>query len=158
MLAQLEGASAGRGSTAFGSYNPEACKTLYEHLEACQMRDGDEWLSQLMEKDRMLATLASAQARRRMSEAIDGLSVDADMRALEGVREHIAKISTESSLDREIGADQVRTRIRAIRDEVRDEAARRELAELKEQLAPSLSEVVSEAAIGVQGAAVPAAT
>jgi len=55
VLAQLEGASAGRGSTAFGSYNPDACKTLYDHLEACEMRDGDEWVSQLMEKDRMLA-------------------------------------------------------------------------------------------------------
>jgi phage shock protein A len=110
------------------------------------------------EKDRMLATLASAQARRRMSEAIDGLSVDADMRALESVREHIARISTETHLDREIGADQVRTRIRAIRDEVRDESARRELAELKDQMAPSLAEGAPDVVLGATGAAVPAAT
>jgi phage shock protein A len=88
----------------------------------------------------MLATLASAQARRRMSEAIEGLSVDADMKALEGVRDHIAHISTEGALEREIGDATLRTRVRAIRDEVRDEAARRELLELKQQLRPELAE------------------
>jgi len=92
------------------------------------------------EKSRMLASLASAQARRRMSEAIDGLSVDADMKALEGVREHIARIATEGALERELGDVPTRTRIRAIRDEVRDEAARRELRELKHQLRPELGE------------------
>lgn len=96
------------------------------------------------EKTRMLATLASAQARRRMSEAIDGLSVEADMKALEGVRDHIARMSTEGYLEREIGDVAVRTRIRAIRDEVRDEAARRELKEIKQQLRPELSEQASE--------------
>ena len=44
------------------------------------------------EKGRMLATLANAQARRRIQEALEGLSVDAEMKALEGVREHIARI------------------------------------------------------------------
>jgi phage shock protein A len=104
------------------------------------------------EKSRMLATLASAQTRRRISEAIDGLSVDADMRALESVREHIARIATETSLDREIGADQVRTRIRSIRDEVRGESARRELAELKQQLEPGPSPGPSLDATGLEGA------
>jgi len=110
-----------------------------EEAKSNLVRFREEIRDLVNEKGRMLATLASATARRRMAEAIDGLSVDADMRALDGVREHIARIATESSLDREIGADQVRTRIRSIRDEVRDEAARRELAELKAQLdAPSL--------------------
>jgi phage shock protein A len=92
----------------------------------------------MREKGRMLATLANAQARRRLSEALDGLSVDADMRALESVREHIAKLATESALDREIGGgdDSTRMRLRAIRDEARHEAARRELEELKQSLRP----------------------
>src|SRR5262249_6030217 len=42
------------------------------------------------EKGRMLATLANAVARRRLSEALEGLSVDADVRALDGVRAHTA--------------------------------------------------------------------
>jgi phage shock protein A len=87
----------------------------------------------MREKSRMLATLANAQARRRIQEALDGLSVDADMRALESVREHVARLSTEGNLERELGDPGLRTRLRAIRDEAREEAARRELAELKQQ-------------------------
>ena len=86
------------------------------------------------EKGRMLATLASATARRRLTEALEGLSVDADMRALDGVREQIARIATEGQLDRELAGQQddgMRRRLRAIRDDARHDAARRELEELK---------------------------
>ncbi len=116
-----------------------------EEAKTNLVRFREEIRGLVQEKGRMLATLASAQARRRMSEAIDGLSVDADMRALESVREHITRIATEGSLEREIGDVQLRTRVRAIRDEVRDESARRELKELKQQLVPpSLPEASSE--------------
>lgn len=125
----------------------EGVRMEAEEAKSNLVRFREEIRELVDEKSRMLATLASAQTRRRISEAIDGLSVDADMRALDSVRDHIARISTESSLDREIGADQVRTRIRSIRDEVRGEAARRELAELKQQLEPGLiPEVDVEAA------------
>ena len=102
------------------------------------MRFREEIRSLMREKGRMLATLANARARRRLNEALEGLSVDADMRALEGVREHIARLATESTLDRELGSDDdgSRRRLRAIRDEVRHEAARRELEELKQSLLP----------------------
>lgn len=101
------------------------------------------------EKGRMLATLANAQARRRIQQALEGLSVDAEMKALEGVREHIARIATEGKLDREIaGDDGIQERVRAIRDEVRSEGAKRELEALKQQLRPSvLPERTSEASL-----------
>jgi phage shock protein A len=89
------------------------------------------------EKSRMLATLANAQARRRIHEALEGFSVDADMKALESVREHVARLSTEGGLERELGDPALRNRLRAIRDEARDEAARRELTELKQQMLPA---------------------
>jgi phage shock protein A len=104
------------------------------------------------EKGRMLATLANAQARRRIQEALEGLSVDAEMKALEGVREHIARISTEGTLDRELGDDGMRHRLRAIRDEIRTEGARRELAALKAQLRP---QALPEPAPADEDAAVP---
>jgi phage shock protein A len=88
------------------------------------------------EKGRVLATLANAHARRRIQEALEGLSVDAEMKALENVREYVAKLSMEGSLDRELGDARLRTSLRAIRDEARDEAARQELGELKRQLLP----------------------
>ena len=55
VLAQLEGSSAGRGASAFGSFNPEQCETLYSHLEEHPLKDGDEWLRLLMKKDKLLA-------------------------------------------------------------------------------------------------------
>jgi hypothetical protein len=55
VLSQMEGSSAGRGASAFGTLNPSACQTLYQHLDEHDMRDGDEWLRKLMVKDRMLA-------------------------------------------------------------------------------------------------------
>jgi phage shock protein A len=110
-----------------------------EEAKANLVRFREEIRSLVREKGRMLATLATAQARRRMQEALEGLSVDAEMRALEGVREHIARIATEGSLDRELGgeSEELRTRLRGIRDELRGEAARRELEELKRQLRPA---------------------
>jgi phage shock protein A len=41
------------------------------------------------ERDTMLAKMQSAQARIKIQEQIDGLSVDADVKALDNVREHI---------------------------------------------------------------------
>jgi phage shock protein A len=89
------------------------------------------------EKGRIVATLANAKARRRMSEALEGISVDADMRALDAVREHVARLQTAGTLDRELGGDiGLEARVRAIREEAHQEAARRELDELKRQLRP----------------------
>jgi phage shock protein A len=114
-----------------------------EEAKANLVRFREEIRTLVREKGRMLATLANAHARRRIQEALEGLSVDAEMKALEGVREHIARISTEGSLERELGGEQ-RLRLRAIRDEARSEAARRELDELKQQLCPrSLPEPVA---------------
>ncbi len=90
------------------------------------------------EKGRMLATLANAQARRRMQEAIEGLAVDADMRALDAVREHVGRVSIEGTLEKELGGDLgLGARVKAIRAEARTEAARKELEEIKKQLRPA---------------------
>jgi phage shock protein A len=108
-----------------------------EEAKVNLVRFRDEIRSLTREKGRMLATLANANARRRLNEAIEGFSVDADMKALESVRDHIARAATEGQLDREIGGDDAtRKRLRAIRDDVRHEAARRELEELKQSLVP----------------------
>src|SRR5262245_49693255 len=111
----------------------ETLRREADEAKANLLRFREELRSLTREKGRMLATLANAIARRRLSEAIEGLSVDADVRALDGVREQIARIATEGQLDRELaGADDaLRKRVRAIRDDARREAARRELAERK---------------------------
>ena len=121
------------------------------------IRFREELRGLMREKGRMLATLANARARRRLGEALEGLSVDADMRALESVREHIARVATESTLDRELGNDDgTRRRLRAIRDEARHEAARRELEELKLSLLPRELSGASAAAEVLGASAEPA--
>ena len=101
------------------------------------VRFREELRALVREKGRMLATLANANARRRIQQALEGLSVDAEMRALESVREHIARAATEGALERELGGDDaLRERLRAIRDDARTESAQRELAELKRQYRP----------------------
>ncbi|MBW2267399.1 MAG: PspA/IM30 family protein [Deltaproteobacteria bacterium] len=114
----------------------ESVRCEAEEAKANLVRFREEIRSLVREKSRMLATLANARARRRIQEALEGLSVDVEMKALETVREHIARISTEGSLDRELGDDGLRTRLRAIRDEAREDAARRELDELKREMLP----------------------
>ena len=114
----------------------ESVRSEAEEAKVNLVRFREEIRGLVREKSRMLATLANAQARRRIQEALEGLSVDADMRALESVREHVARLSTEGSLERELGDPGLRTRLRAIRDDAREEAARSELAEIKQQLLP----------------------
>jgi len=88
------------------------------------------------EKGRMLATLANARARRRLHSALEGMSVDAEMAALESVREHVGRVANEGRIDRELGDDGgLRQRVRALRDEGRREAARAELEQLKREMA-----------------------
>jgi phage shock protein A len=120
----------------------EGVRAQAEEAKANLVRFREEIRGLTREKGRMLATLANAQARRRLGEALDGLSVDADMKALEGVRDYISRVATEGELDREIGGndDVLRRRLRAIRDDARHDAARRELEELKQTLRPSIPE------------------
>jgi phage shock protein A len=108
-----------------------------EEAKANLVRFREEIRSLVREKGRMLATLANAQARRRLQVAIEGLSVDAEMDALESVREHIQRLTMEGELTKEIGEDglAMRSRLREFRDEGRREAAQSELDQLKRELA-----------------------
>jgi phage shock protein A len=97
------------------------------------------------EKVRAVAAMANARARRRIQEALEGLSVEGEMRALENVREHVARLRAESRLDQEMGDTGLAARLREIRADSRDEAARRELDELKRRLRPAVLPAESEA-------------
>jgi phage shock protein A len=107
-----------------------------EEAKANLVRFREEIRSLVREKGRMLATLANAQARRRLQVAIEGLSVDAEMDALESVREHISRLAMEGELTKEIGDDglAMRQRLRAFRDDARRESARAELDQLKQEM------------------------
>ena len=115
----------------------DGVKSEAEEAKVNLVRFREEIRALVREKSRMLATLANAQARRRIQSALEGLSVDAEMKALESVREHVARVATEGTLESELASDSLtRTRLRAIRDEAREDAARKELAELKQHMLP----------------------
>jgi phage shock protein A len=121
-----------RAEGELGTLRDEA-ETAKENL----LRFREEIRALEREKGRAVAMVAGAQARRRVRTAIEGLSVDADVRALESVREHVSRLASEAHLDRELAqAGELPERLREIREDARQEAARRELAEMKRSLQP----------------------
>jgi phage shock protein A len=93
------------------------------------------------EKDRMLAKLESAQARLKIQDQLEGLSVDADVKALEGVRTHIKNTIAEAKLGRELSNDDLDHRLKALRQQAGNSTARSELDALKAARAQQASAV-----------------
>src|SRR6266849_717472 len=83
------------------------------------------------ERVRMLARLASAKARLRFQATLNGLSPDADIRALEEVRDHINRLVTETQVSRDLGDTELEKRLGHIREAEAESSARAQLDELK---------------------------
>jgi len=83
------------------------------------------------ERDTMMAKMQSAQARLRIQEQLDGLSVDEEVRALDNVRTHIKNTIAEANLGKELSDTSLDGRLANLRNQVGDVQAKQELAELK---------------------------
>jgi phage shock protein A len=83
------------------------------------------------EKDNMLAKMASAQARIRIQEQLEGLSVDAEVKALDNVREHIKNTIAQANLGAELKSTDLDDRLKALRAQSGDVTAKQQLAEMK---------------------------
>jgi phage shock protein A len=83
------------------------------------------------ERTRMLARLANAKARLRLHETLSGLSPEADIQALEEVRDHVNRLVTEATLVREGADPALEKRLGTIRDAEAERGARAQLDELK---------------------------
>jgi len=82
------------------------------------------------ERVRMLARLANAKERLKFQETLAALSPDADIRALEEVRDHINQLVAETQLSREVGDSELERRLGRIREAEAESAARAQLEEL----------------------------
>ena len=91
----------------------------------------DEIVRLREERVRMLARLANAKARLRLHETLSGLSPEADIQALETVREHVNRLVAEVALVREGADPALERRLGVIRDAEAANAARAQLEELK---------------------------
>ncbi len=87
------------------------------------------------ERDEMLAKKATAEARIQIQETLDGLSTDADIKALENVREHIHKMQAEADIGTEMKADSLDSRLAKVKAKAQDATAKSQLDELKKQMA-----------------------
>ena len=83
------------------------------------------------ERDVMLARMQSAQARLRIQGQLDGLSVDAEVRALDNVREHIKTTVAAANLGKELSESSLDGRLASLRSQAGDVQAKQQLAELK---------------------------
>lgn len=83
------------------------------------------------EKDRMLAQMLSAQARLKIQNQLDGLSVDAEVRALDNVREHIKNTVAEAKMGTELRESDLDVRLAKLRQSSGSITAKQQLEEMK---------------------------
>ena len=117
------------------------CQRLGDELNELT-READEAKKNLMgfkgeidqlktEKVRMLARLKNAQARVRIQHALEQLSSEDDVRALEDVRESIQRTLAEAGVSRELAGSELDEKLEQIRRRNAEAKAQAELAEIK---------------------------
>lgn len=85
------------------------------------------------EKDRMLAQMHSAEARIKIQGQLDGLSVDAEVKALDSVREHIKNTVAEAKLGSELHESDLDVQLAKLRQSSGSVTAKQEFESLKAQ-------------------------
>ncbi len=101
----------------------------------------------------MMARLKNAQARVRIQEALESLSYDEDVRALEEVRESIQRTLAHAGVNRELADSGLETKLEEIRQANAEAKAAAELAEIKRRRRPPLApmDIFTHAAEAVNG-------
>lgn len=91
------------------------------------------------EKDRMLAQMLSAQARVKIQNQLEGLSVDAEVRALDNVRDHIKNTIAEADLGQELRNSDLDVRLGKLRQSSGSITAKQQLDEMKKARAAQVA-------------------
>jgi phage shock protein A len=84
-----------------------------------------------VEKVRMMARLRNAQARVRIQHALESLSYDDDVRALEEVRESIQQMLAQAGVNRELHSAEIDEKLGEIRRRNEEAKAQAELDDIK---------------------------
>lgn len=84
-----------------------------------------------IEKVRMLARLKNAQARARIARALEQMPYEEDVRALEEVREYIARTLASASVNRELHGTELGEKLERIKTAQEQTQARAQLEEIK---------------------------
>lgn len=83
------------------------------------------------EKDRNLAKMKSAEARKQVQEQLNGLSVNEEIKSLEGVRENIRNLEAEVKLNTELKSNTLDNDLAEIRRASANTAAKDRVAAMK---------------------------
>ncbi len=84
------------------------------------------------ERDVMLAKLQSAQARIQIQDQLEGMSVEADVRALDNVREHINNTAARAKLGAELADSDLDNKLAKLRETSGAISARAKLEQMKQ--------------------------
>ncbi len=98
------------------------------------------------ERDKVIAKIKDAEARKHIQEQLDGLSVDEDVQALENVREYAERISAEVQIGDELKEESLESKLDAIKEQTASARARARLDELKKARAGTATETAPEEA------------
>jgi len=109
----------------------ELARTDAEEAKASLLQVKSEVQKLKDEKDRMLAQMLSAQARLKIQNKLDGLSVDSEFRALDNVREHIKNTVAEAKMGSELRESDLDVQLAKLRQSSGSITARQELEEMK---------------------------
>jgi phage shock protein A len=87
----------------------------------------------IAEKDRMVAKLQSAEARIKVQEQLDGLSMESDVKALDNVRTHIKNKIAEANLGKELSESSLDARLEKIKSQVGSVQAQNKFQQMRQQ-------------------------
>ncbi len=99
------------------------------------------------EKDAMLAKKENAEARIQIQDTLSGMSMQADIKALDNVRDHINKLQAEADVSSEIGDAEIGRKLDKIKQKAGTATARAQLEALKKAREASKAQVTEAAGV-----------
>jgi phage shock protein A len=111
----------------------EQAKKDADDVKSALLRIQAERTKLVAEKDRMMAKLASAEARIKVQEQLDGLSTESDVKALDNVRTHIKNRVAAANLGKELSESSLDSRLEKIKSQVGNVQAKNKFEELRKQ-------------------------
>ncbi len=122
-----------QGEVADLTLEYEQGKKDADDVKSALLRIQSERGKLIAEKDRMMAKLASADARIKVQEQLDGLSMDSDVKALDNVRTHIKTRVAAANLGKELSESSLDSRLEKIKSQVGNVQAKTKFEELRKQ-------------------------
>lgn len=99
------------------------------------------------EKAAMLAKKENAEARIQIQETLDGLSMQADIKALDNVRDHINRLHAEAEVSTEVGDAEIGRKLDKIKQKAGSAQAQAKLEALKKARSAEAGRVAEGAAV-----------